>query len=90
MYVYFSFLYQAADRTAYVFFFCMCNFFMYYFCIICIFLYQAADRTVRVTDLDTLLALGNTPPEGSGVVGCGFARDGSALFSVGVWVYVCT
>ena len=89
MYVYFSFLYQAADRTAYVFF-CMCNFFMYYFCIICIFLYQAADRTVRVTDLDTLLALGNTPPEGSGVVGCGFARDGSALFSVGVWVYVCT
>ena len=73
-----------------MFFFCMCNFFMYYYCIICIFLYQAADRTVRVTDLDTLLALGNTPPEGSGVVGCGFARDGSALFSVGVWVYVCT
>jgi hypothetical protein len=43
---------------------------------------------VRVTDLDTLLALGSTPPEGSGVVGCGFARDGSALFSVCVCIYV--
>jgi katanin p80 WD40 repeat-containing subunit B1 len=40
------------------------------------------DRTARITDLDALKALGQTAPEGSGVVGCCFCGDGSAFFAV--------
>ena len=42
----------------------------------------SADRSVRVTDLDALKPLGQTPPEGSGVVGCTFSGDGSAMMVV--------
>jgi hypothetical protein len=42
----------------------------------------AADRSVRLTDLDALAPAGAAAAEGGGVLGCVFSADGEALLSV--------